>query len=106
MIRQKTLKKRKFFKQSYYNIKYKKQIMYTIFLKFLSMNKYIEKQVLFTSVYYLSFLLRISSISNLSKQCNMSYTFKSVNKYLKLNRLSLYETFSLGVIPGFQSSNW
>jgi ribosomal protein S14 len=105
MIKQKTLKKRKLFKQYYYNIKYDKQILYTIFLKFLFKNKYIEKQVLFTSVYYLSFLLRISSVSNLSKQCHISYTFRSVNKYFRLNRLVLYETFSLGMIPGFQSAN-
>merc|ERR1712010_377460 len=105
MIRQNTLKKRKFFKQ-YYNIKYNKQLVYTIFLKFLFKNKYVEKQVLFTSIYYLSFLLRISSVSTLSKQCSMSYTFRGVNKLLKLNRLSLYETFSTGVIPGFRSANW
>lgn len=106
MLKQNKLSRRKFFKQKYYHIKYRKQSIYIRFLQFLAKNMYIEKQIIFLAVYYLSFLLRISSISNLLKQCQLNYSFKSVGKLLKLNRLTVYENISIGNIPGFKSASW
>jgi len=105
MLKQRTLKKRKFFKAKLNRVKYQKQLLYTSFLKFLSKNLYVEKQVVFLSIYYLSFLLRVSSVSGLLKLCLFNSTHRSVGKFLNLNRLTTYELISIGGLSGFKSAN-
>lgn len=106
MLKQRALKKRKFLKGKLHRVKYKKQVLYTAFLKFLMKNLYIEKQILFLSIYYLSFLLRVSSVSGLLKICSFNYSYRSVDKFLNLNRLTVYELISIGGAAGFRSANW
>lgn len=106
MVRQKSLQKRKFLKQNYYRLKFKKQFIYTTFLKYIMKSSFVNKQTTLLVIYYTSFLLRSSSISNLLKVCGLNPTYQSINNILKLHRLTSYEMVSTSAIPGFKSIGW
>jgi hypothetical protein len=104
--KQLTLKKRKLYKQFYYRLKFFKVELYLKILRYLLKSMYIEKQVIYIIIYYLAYILKITSLTYFTKICRLTQHYRSVDNTFNLNRLSILTNASGGFFPGTRSASW
>lgn len=101
-----SLKYRNKLKQYFFRLKFKKIENIRLLLKIIMNTSYIEKQAKVLSVF---FLININVSSSLSKHkniCLSSSWKRSVQPFLKLNRLSFLENTEKLLIPGIINTKW
>ena len=82
----------------------KKQYYYNYF-KFIIKNKFFNKQLKIFFLYYYSIWI-FYSFTIQKNICFKTYYSKSINTFLKLNRMQASEYLSKLVLPGIHLLNW
>lgn len=93
-------------KQYFFRVNFKKTEKIKWTLKIILKCKYLEKQFKILAIFYLINILKTSSITKHKNICLLSSWKKSVNTYVKLNRMMFLENSSRLYIPGIITAKW
>jgi len=101
-----TRQKRSLFKEKLKRIKFRKNLLHYNFLKFLLHSKILTTQVQIFIFYYFTVFFNLTSLTTHKNICFNTYYKKSVNTFLKLNRLQAIKQISKLKLPGFSLAKW